>query len=572
MKYCDIKKLSANTRAEKWWEGVEKKETNKWKTLQHNGVLFPPPYEPLPPKIQVLYKGKPVKLDSANTKNPFGITAEEAAVFFAMKMEQDDRLAEKDPQRKKAVDDKKFTDNFWKDWKKILGSSHPIQTFKDVDFAPVQKYIAQRSETKKAAKKGLSKDVKTAEKEQKEAVKDLYGYAVVDGVKIPLGNYMVQPPGLYIGHGNHPKRGKIKARIQPKDIVLNVTKKNVPKCFINGEPCSWGDIVEDHDVTWIAAYRHPITEEMNYVWLKREASEWVCASDMEKFDKARNLAKNIEKVRKQYTKDLSSSNSEIRQLATAVYLLDVIAIRPGTEKDEAKEAGTLGLTTLKCSNIKFEKDNNITIDFIGKSSIQFTKTFKVDKIVYDNLQKLCKGKVKTAEIFPDVNATSLNDYLKTLLPNLTAKVFRTYKASSILQAELSENIPDPDDATHEKKLVYDRVNIEVAKALNHKKMGGTSGERVEKLKEKIKEAKEKKKKSTTPKQKASAQKSIDTNTAKLEEAQYNISTSTSKVNYLDPRITVAWCKQGEVPIEKIYNKTQLAKFVWAMETPAEWRF
>jgi DNA topoisomerase-1 len=269
---------------------------------------------------------------------------------------------------------------------------------------------------------------------------------------------------------------------------------------------------------------------------------------------------------------LSSSNSEIRQLATAVYLLDVIAIRPGTEKDEAKEAGTLGLTTLKCSNIKFEKDNNITIDFIGKSSIQFTKTFKVDKIVYDNLQKLCKGKAKTAEIFPDVNATSLNDYLKTLLPNLTAKVFRTYKASSILQAELAENIPDPDDATHEKKLVYDRVNIEVAKALNHKKMGGTSGERVEKLKEKIKEAKEKKKKSTTPKQKASAQKSIDTNTAKLEEAQYNISTSTSKVNYLDPRITVAWCKQGEVPIEKIYNKTQLAKFVWAMETPAEWRF
>lgn len=571
MKYCDIKILSANSRAEKWWEGIEKKEGSKWKSMQHNGVYFPPEYEPLPPKIQVLYKGKPVKLDSISTKNPFGITAEEAAVFFAMKMEQDDRLAEKDPERKKAIDDKKFTDNFWKDWKKILGSGHTISSFKDVDFKPIQKYISQRSEQKKIAKKGLSKEQKATEKEQKEAIKDLYGYAVVDGIKIPLGNYMVQPPGLYIGHGNHPFRGRIKARIQPKDIVLNISKINVPKCFIHGKPCKWGDIVEDHDVTWIASYRHPITEEMNYVWLKREASEWVCASDMGKFDKARKLGENIAKVRKQYTKDLSNTKSEIRQLATAVYLLDVIAIRPGTEKDEAKEAGTLGLTTLKCNNISFGKDSNITIDFVGKSSIKFEKTFKVEKTVYENLQKLCRGKGKTAEIFPDVDATTLNDYLKTLLPDLTAKVFRTYKASSILQNELAENIPDADAPTHEKKLTYDRVNIEVAKALNHKKMGKSS-DRVEKLKEKIKEFKDKKKKSTTPKQKASAQKSIDLNTAKLEEAEYNISTSTSKVNYLDPRITVSWCKAGEVPIEKIYNKTQLAKFVWAMETPANWKF
>lgn len=571
MKYCDIQKLTANSRAEKWWESIEKKEGAKWKTMQHNGVLFPPAYEPLPSKIQILYKGNPVKLDSVSTKNPFNITAEEAAVFFAMKMEQDDRLAEKDPNRKKAVDDKKFTSNFWKDWKKILGSKHAIQNFNDVDFTPIQKYIAKRSEKKKETKKSLTKEEKAAEKKEKEDLKDLYGYAVVDGVKIPLGNYMIQPPGLYIGHGNHPLRGRIKARVQPKDITLNISKKNVPRCFIDGKPCEWGEIVEDHDVTWIASYRHPITEEMNYVWLKREASEWVCASDMEKFEKARKLGENIAKVRKQYTKDLSSPKSEIRQLATAVYLLDVLAIRPGTEKDEAKEAGTLGLTTLKCSNIKFEKDYNVKIDFIGKSSIKFEKTFKVEKIVYENLEKLCRGKGKTAEIFPDVDATTLNDYLKTLLPGLTAKVFRTYKASSILQNELDKNIPDPDDQTHEKKLVYDRVNIEVAKALNHKKMGQAS-DRVEKLKDKIKEYKDKKKKSTTPKQKASAQKSIDLAAAKLEEAQYNISTSTSKVNYLDPRITVAWCKKGQVPIEKIYNKTQLAKFVWAMETASSWKF
>merc|ERR1712129_411035 len=35
-----------------------------------------------------------------------------------------------------------------------------------------------------------------------------------------------------------------------------------------------------------------------------------------------------------------------------------------------------------------------------------------------------------------------------------------------------------------------------------------------------------------------------------------ISLGTSKLNYLDPRISVQWCKTHEVPIEKVYNKTQ----------------
>ena len=43
-----------------------------------------------------------------------------------------------------------------------------------------------------------------------------------------------------------------------------------------------------------------------------------------------------------------------------------------------------------------------------------------------------------------------------------------------------------------------------------------------------------------------------------------IATSTSKTNYNDPRITVAWCKQWEVPIDKIFTKVLLEKFGWAM--------
>ena len=53
------------------------------------------------------------------------------------------------------------------------------------------------------------------------------------------------------------------------------------------------------------------------------------------------------------------------------------------------------------------------------------------------------------------------------------------------------------------------------------------------------------------------------------EENKQIALGTSKLNYLDPRISVAWCKKYEVPIEKVYNKTQKDKFRWAIEMTEE---
>jgi len=570
-KYCDVKKLVADTKAGRWWEQADKKKDGpKWKTLYHNGILFPEPYKPLPSNIRILYKNKPIKLDATDRNNPFNVTAEEAAVFFAMKLEQDKRLKGKRAEKKGVMDDSVFKKNFWTDWKKILGHSHKIKSLEDVDFQPIMNFLVQRSEQKKEEKKNWSKERKQQEKAEKEALKDLYGYAIVDGVKIPISGYSPQPPGLYIGHGNTPLKGKIKARIKPQDIILNVSLNAVPKCSDNGVPCKWGDVIENKTVTWIASYKHPVKGDKTYVFLDRNSSHWVCMDDKIKFEKARALDKNIDKIRSKYKKDLSSSSSATRQLATAVYLLDELAIRPGTDKDETKEAGTLGLTTLKCGNITFAKGNTIKINFTGKSSIKFDRTVVINKQAYSIMKDIC-GKSKTRQLFPDVTATTLNAYLKTLLPGLTAKVFRTWKASSTFQKELSRNIPPITTETYEKKLVYNNVNIEVAKALNHKRMADNQ-ERVVKLEQKIEELEEKKKGASTTAAKARVQKSITLNKSKLEEARHNIATSTSKVNYLDPRITVAWAKAVEMPIEKLYNKTQLQKFVWAMETAKNWSF
>ena len=48
-----------------------------------------------------------------------------------------------------------------------------------------------------------------------------------------------------------------------------------------------------------------------------------------------------------------------------------------------------------------------------------------------------------------------------------------------------------------------------------------------------------------------------------------IALGTSKLNYLDPRITVGWCKKWTVPVEKIYNKSQREKFAWAIDMADE---
>jgi DNA topoisomerase-1 len=51
-----------------------------------------------------------------------------------------------------------------------------------------------------------------------------------------------------------------------------------------------------------------------------------------------------------------------------------------------------------------------------------------------------------------------------------------------------------------------------------------------------------------------------------------IALGTSKLNYMDPRITVGWCKTNEVPIDKIFTKSIRDKFPWAMYCKPDYNF
>ena len=60
--------------------------------------------------------------------------------------------------------------------------------------------------------------------------------------------------------------------------------------------------------------------------------------------------------------------------------------------------------------------------------------------------------------------------------------------------------------------------------------------------------------------------------ARVKDDLKTVALGTSKINYLDPRISVAWCKRNEVPIEKIFNKSLVTKFSWAMDVEPDFRF
>jgi DNA topoisomerase-1 len=75
---------------------------------------------------------------------------------------------------------------------------------------------------------------------------------------------------------------------------------------------------------------------------------------------------------------------------------------------------------------------------LGKDSIEYNNTVKIDPVVHANIASFLKGKQPGDDMLDKINAQDLNDYLRGLMEGLTAKVFRTYNASTTLQNELNK--------------------------------------------------------------------------------------------------------------------------------------
>lgn len=199
-------------------------------------------------------------------------------------------------------------------------------------------------------------------------------------------------------------------------------------------------------------------------------------SDFKKFEKARELKKHIDMIRKDYTKELKSDLMADRQRATAVYLIDNFALRAGNEKDTENEAETVGCCSLKFEHVTLKPPNIVIFDFLGKDSIRFYDEVTVEPQVFKNLKIFKKAPKKNGDdIFDRLNTTQLNKHLNNYMPGLSAKVFRTYNASFTMST-LLKDLKASDATIPEKIKLYNDCNRQVAILCNHKRTVGASHE------------------------------------------------------------------------------------------------
>ena len=145
-----------------------------------------------------------------------------------------------------------------------------------------------------------------------------------------------------------------------------------------------------------------------------------------------------------------------------------------------------------------------------------------------------------------MNTRILNKYIQDVLqlPGVTAKVFRTAKASSTFQDQLKK-FTNLDGDVLTKLKSFHQASLFVAKLCNHFRALPKS--------------------SSMAKMETGMDPKVEDKTIEYEQ----ISIKTYKMNYIDPRISVAWSKNNDVPIELIFTKTQRENFDWAIEQADE---
>ena len=547
----------------------------KWKTLKHNGILFPPAYETRGIRIKI--KKRPVSLD---------LNQEEMVYQWAKK--KDTPYAQ----------DTVFQKNFTADFAKTLDHKFRDISYKDIDFSQAYRIVDKEKDRREMMSKEERRALAAERKKTREELKEKYGTAVMDGKRVEVGNYMAEPPGIFIGRGEHPLRGRWKPRITARDVTLNMGEKaRVPKG-------KWGGIVHDMKSMWLASWMDSLTQKRKYIWLADTAG-LKQDRDKAKYEKAVRLAREIDKIKDRIVKDMSGEkNSEI---ATACYLIYRTAMRVGDEKDP-DEADTVGATTLRKEHIKITADT-IKFDFLGKDSVRWQETLKIkdhDRQFQKNLKKLIGKKKPGDEVFDGITSRHVNAYFSEIVKEMTAKVFRTYLATTVVKDYLADHDTIRDKTANEKLYHAKLANLQAAIMCNHKRtIPKTFEQSLQKKRDSLEKTEKnetwnktqetlKKVKSSEPKteaQKKKKAKRVRTLNKQIKKQKarhgervqklklqidlsertrdYNLGTSLR--NYIDPRVVRAWADEVGAEWEKMYTSALQKKFLWVIKENLSWK-
>lgn len=545
----------------------------KWMTLEHKGVAFPPEHH---------LRG--ISISIAGEKFPLNQEQEELVYAWAKKKDTH------------YVRDPVFQSNFLVDFKKLLPERlRDISSIADIDFSEAFALVEQEKRMKEAEKeriRNLPKDerkkIRIARKSELDKLKAFYGKALIDGMEVDVANWLVEPPGLFMGRGQHPQRGKWKPRVAPNEVILNLGEDTL------APEGNWKRIVHDHSSTWLATWIEKLTGKRKYVWL-HDSSSLRQGNDKEKYDKAIKLEKHIGKVQREIiNRMLKSRDLNQRKISTVCYLIFKLAMRVGDEKDP-EEADTVGASTLRVEHITFLEENSggryVEFNFLGKDSVPWQKTIRVEsedtRGLYDNLKMLVEGKDKSSQIFDRITSNKVNLFLRSIdsknLPGLTAKVFRTFITTNVVRETLASppfNRVNKNSSEAEKIYAVKIANLKAAITCNHKKgidpKNPASMKALEKFKDSIMKKEETIRrlrsdlvegrwKAETQKKRIEVRLERIEMQLKLQKETRDYNLGTSLRNYIDPRVVAAWLVQVDLDWKRIYTATLQKKFKWVEE-------
>jgi len=496
------------------------------KQLIHNGVLLPKKYEAK--GFSIWINGKKVYLTPEQ---------EEKVVAWVKKIGTE------------YVNDHVFVRNFFKDFCEALGLQEQLAP-ENFDFSEIQRYVEQEKNLKLTMSKEEKKRLAETRKAIREANKEKYGYAIVDGQRVEVGNYVVEPPCIFMGRGKHPLRGRWKAGAVENDIILNLSPD------ASRPEGNWKEIVWQPDSMWIAKWDDKLRGVEKYLWLS-DSSHVKQQREIEKFEKARELELRINSVRVHIEQNLQSNDLLKRKIATACYLIDKLKLRVGDEKDK-DEVDTVGATTLRTQHIKIMGNGLVKFDFLGKDSVRWQKEVELPRPVVDNLQQFVKS--CRSVIFKGVDSEKVKLFLSEAVPGLTAKVFRTYHASKVVREYLANTKARKSDPEYVKKHLAAMANLQAAIVCNHKRKIPKKWR--ESLMKKIERLRKLKSQRTKKSEEAAKALKAKIETAKATR-EYNLGTSLK--SYIDPRIYYEWGKKADFDWRLYYPKTLQRKFSWVEE-------
>ncbi|MBN2357529.1 hypothetical protein JXO59_15555, partial [candidate division KSB1 bacterium] len=268
-----------------------------------------------------------------------------------------------------------------------------------------------------------------------------------------------------------------------------------------------------------------------------------------------------------------------------------------------------------------------------KDSVLWHKKIQLPEVVRKNLEALARearpsrnGDNKKhpvynkPQLFPDISSRNVNEFFSEAMPGLTAKVFRTFHASTVVAKSLDAVDVTVTDPEYRKWEAVVNANMEAAILCNHtKKAPANWTSRKEKMRTRERKLKvqldnitariknetlrltdlrrQGREKKANAKSTAARQKIVATYRRKIErvknaierlkireekrraslgklKAQITLASKnrtwnlgTSQKSYIDPRVFYNWGKQVEYDVlEKYYSATLRRKFMWVRQS------